>query len=727
MKISGPIARAFPLIALLACGGGDATGPGGSGSPAALIIVSGDAQSGVVGTELSSPLVVKVTDASGAPVKGQVVNFKVVAGGGSVFAGAAGTNADGVAKERWTLGTVPGDSQRVEVRAVDPTTGAPIVFETFRATAVAGPPAAIKKATADSLQVSIGTAITPAPRVRLTDKFGNSIAGATVTFVATAGGGTIANSSQVTSDSGFASVGAWTTGTTEAVNILSVSVQGSPAVTTTFTASAHAYSLSVANGGGQSASVDDFLPRDPGFLVVDFGGRPVRGVPVAFAVTDGSLSATSVNSDANGLALVRWRLGGLPRRQVITATILGGVTSTIAVTARAVVAFATQSNNQRVAPGSVLPVSPAVRLTRLDGAAVSGVTINFSPSGDGSVSDAAVVTDASGNATTQWKLATVTGTNILTATVGDSVVRTTAVGTGPLGPIAKVRVGVSNQQPPGIGRTYDTVTLVPNEFRGPIVVDAFDELGNDLAVQSSTERTVSFSVPPTSDVAFVDLKRGLYGGAIGTRQMSATVSPDGKTGTLVINVVPNTAPADSIELRTSAGFYPFFTPPVFRFVVPGVTTTADVPRVYDARGILIEGRPVTWTTPSGFSIVSSNGTQAVLAATGALGTNAVVTAKVDGVVKSISHIIIGITPSTIRVGQTLQLRVVGMPTDNALFVCGPFAFLTSNGNIAQVSGTSVIGVATGTTNLHAQCNHPRAGQPAIIDQFTFFSPIVVTP
>jgi hypothetical protein len=46
-------------------------------SAASLSIVSGDKQSGTVGTQLSSPLVVKVAEVSGAGVPGVVVNFTV--------------------------------------------------------------------------------------------------------------------------------------------------------------------------------------------------------------------------------------------------------------------------------------------------------------------------------------------------------------------------------------------------------------------------------------------------------------------------------------------------------------------------------------------------------------------------------------------------------------------------------------------------------------------------
>src|SRR5687768_13882068 len=64
--------------------------------------LAGEDQSGVVGKELAEPLRVRAVDANGNPIAGQVLNFRVVSGGGSVFAGAASTNSDGVAQERWT-------------------------------------------------------------------------------------------------------------------------------------------------------------------------------------------------------------------------------------------------------------------------------------------------------------------------------------------------------------------------------------------------------------------------------------------------------------------------------------------------------------------------------------------------------------------------------------------------------------------------------------------------
>ncbi len=107
--------------------------------PIALVLVSGGDQSGPVGEELPDPVVVKVTsiDQAGQAIEGYLVNFQVIEGGGSMFAGAALTDADGMARDFWTLGPDPGENV-LEVRSVNPTTGEKNVFGTFTSLGFSG-------------------------------------------------------------------------------------------------------------------------------------------------------------------------------------------------------------------------------------------------------------------------------------------------------------------------------------------------------------------------------------------------------------------------------------------------------------------------------------------------------------------------------------------------------------------------------------------------------------
>jgi hypothetical protein len=134
---------ARPLLVVLGCGIVSACDPPATAGPGAeealsLAIVSGDSQVGDPGAELPEPLTARVLDARGRPVRDQLVNFQVTHGGGSVFAGAALSDHDGVVREWWTLGPNPGEN-RLEARAVDPATGEKLVFATFHAIAQAPP------------------------------------------------------------------------------------------------------------------------------------------------------------------------------------------------------------------------------------------------------------------------------------------------------------------------------------------------------------------------------------------------------------------------------------------------------------------------------------------------------------------------------------------------------------------------------------------------------------
>ena len=80
-----------------------------AGAPAAhLEVVSGDAQSAVVGTALAQPLVVKVTDTNGNAVAGFAVTWAVAAGSGQVSTATANTGPDGKLSTTATLGTAAG-------------------------------------------------------------------------------------------------------------------------------------------------------------------------------------------------------------------------------------------------------------------------------------------------------------------------------------------------------------------------------------------------------------------------------------------------------------------------------------------------------------------------------------------------------------------------------------------------------------------------------------------
>jgi alpha-tubulin suppressor-like RCC1 family protein len=85
------------------CDGGDPIDPG-TGAAAALLVVSGDGQSGSVGTQLAQDFVVRVNDGAGNPVANVAVTWAVTAGGGSITPTNGTTDAAGHSQARLTLG-----------------------------------------------------------------------------------------------------------------------------------------------------------------------------------------------------------------------------------------------------------------------------------------------------------------------------------------------------------------------------------------------------------------------------------------------------------------------------------------------------------------------------------------------------------------------------------------------------------------------------------------------
>src|SRR5229473_2316912 len=102
-------------------------------APAASIeVVSGDAQTGVVGNALAQPLVIRVLDTNGNAVPAFGVTWSVGTGAGQVSAGSTTTGPDGKASITATVGTIAGANSFTAAAAG--LTGSP---KTFTATGIA--------------------------------------------------------------------------------------------------------------------------------------------------------------------------------------------------------------------------------------------------------------------------------------------------------------------------------------------------------------------------------------------------------------------------------------------------------------------------------------------------------------------------------------------------------------------------------------------------------------
>jgi glucose/arabinose dehydrogenase len=173
-------------------------------------------------------------------------------------------------------------------------------------------------------QATVNTAVPVAPAIKVSDRQGNGVAGAQVTFVVVSGGGSVASAQQTTNAQGIATVGNWVLGPNPGENILSARTAGLPEVTFRATALAQAGQGTlnrVANTEGQSANTGAAVPNAPAVIVRDAAGNTKQGVTVSFVPANGgSVQNATAVSDANGVAWAgRWTLGPAAGTQTLEA------------------------------------------------------------------------------------------------------------------------------------------------------------------------------------------------------------------------------------------------------------------------------------------------------------------------------------------------------------------------------------------------------------------------
>lgn len=97
-------------------------------------------------------------------------------------------------------------------------------------TVVAGPPKSVTANAPVSQTGRVGIAAASLPSVVVRDTSGNPVAGVSVSFALTAGGGSISGASQTTNAQGTATLGSWILGSTVTTNTVTATVSGFPPV-----------------------------------------------------------------------------------------------------------------------------------------------------------------------------------------------------------------------------------------------------------------------------------------------------------------------------------------------------------------------------------------------------------------------------------------------------------------------------------------------------------------
>ena len=505
-------------VSTLSC---DAPTEAGMQIPAALEIVSGEDQEGEVGEQLPAPLVVRVLDADDRPIRGVLVNFRVTEGGGSVFAGAGLTDADGVVQERWTLGTVASARQTVEARAVDSRTGDPIVFATFEATALPGPAATLEKVDGDGLELPVGSAVSVLPTVRVADRYDNPVPDVSVAFRIITGGANVDAGTVTSNAEGLARVAAWTLATAAGENRMTATAAGVPPVTFTVRGVAGAASrIAIVVEPPSTTPNGAPLAPPPSVRLVDQHGNPVRqaGVVVAASIASGggTLQGTAaVATNAEGIAqFTNLAIVGLvgPRTLAFGASAFESATSRpIDVTTGTPYSLTKHAGDgASVLGGTPVPIPPAVRVRDIGGNPIAGVQVSFEVTrGGGSVEPASVSTNGEGIASlSQWTLGATPGPNEVRASVAS------------LAPVTFTATGLAHAAPQMLLNDGDDQSAIVGQLvRVPPSVRVVDTHGNGIPGITVTFAVTGGGGSITGPVTTTD-SRGVAG--VGSWRLGAT-------------------------------------------------------------------------------------------------------------------------------------------------------------------------------------------------------------
>ena len=284
------------------------------------MVVEGDGQRGRAGEPLADPVIARVTDQAGLPVR----NARVVVelDGATAEPDTALTDAGGLVQASLVLGPTVG-SITGSVRVVD--SDAELVAR-FTVTALPASAVGIGASSGDEQTGVAGMALAEPLVVEVTDGFGNPIEGVAVVWTAE-GGGDVSVSETATGPDGRTSVTRTLGPVAGPQTTLAVAegLAGSP-VTFTHTALPGApSSLSVVRGQGQVGIPGATLTDSLVVLVADEAGNPVAETPVTWVVTDGAgtVSPSVSVTDGLGLAGTSWTLGGQPGANAVDAVVSG--------------------------------------------------------------------------------------------------------------------------------------------------------------------------------------------------------------------------------------------------------------------------------------------------------------------------------------------------------------------------------------------------------------------
>ena len=277
-------------------------------------ILSGNDQAGAVGQKLAVAPTFLVKDEKGQPLSGVGLSISITAGNGSVAnaprRSAGGPTSAGI----WTLGLKSGANQlTVKVNGLPPLV--------FNATAIAGAATKFSPAVPTTFSARVGDLASPSPVAKVTDAYGNAVAGAIVR-VSVAGGGT-APQSVAADENGNVTIPDWKIGEKVGQDVLTLNAGNA---TLSFIANkfpSDPATVIVVSGGGQLGTAGAPLATPIRVRVADRFENPLAAQSAVFSVTSGggAIEHTTATADADGAITVpSWTLGKTSLPQTVHVT-----------------------------------------------------------------------------------------------------------------------------------------------------------------------------------------------------------------------------------------------------------------------------------------------------------------------------------------------------------------------------------------------------------------------
>jgi hypothetical protein len=247
--------------------------------------------------------------------------------------------------------------------------------------------------------------------------------------------------------------------------------------------------------------------------------------------------------------------------------------------------------DQTARVATALPEPIVVEVLDQYGNPVPGVEVEFATTDGGSVSAAIVVTDANGEARTDWTLGTIAGPNVLTATVvGAGAGSATFTATATPGPPARVLTTTGDDQ------SAEVASVLPGELVAT-VTDRYDNPVPDVAVSwvvSSGGGTVE-ALSPVTDAQGQVRARWRLGTQAGTA--TATAVAVGTAAGVSAQFTATAYPGPAANIDKVAGDRQ-------QLAAGGALPDSLVVVVSDVYGNRVPGVSVSWMVASGDGVVS---------------------------------------------------------------------------------------------------------------------------